>query len=59
VRAVMLACLLERPPGLDEKVLHDELVDLVLRYLVEDVAAVAPPAQRRPIQQRRASDKRR
>lgn len=36
VRAVMLAGLLERPPGVDEKVLGDELTDLVLRYLVED-----------------------
>jgi AcrR family transcriptional regulator len=59
VRAVMLACLLERPPGLDEKVLHDELVDLVLRYLVEDVAAVPPPAPRRALPQRRATDEKR
>jgi AcrR family transcriptional regulator len=36
VRAVMLACLLERPPGLDEATLRDELVDLVMRYLVDD-----------------------
>jgi AcrR family transcriptional regulator len=39
VRAVMLACLLERPAGLDEDALSEELVDLVLRYLVDD----APP----------------
>jgi AcrR family transcriptional regulator len=34
VRATMLACLLERPPGLDEETLINEVVDLVLRYLV-------------------------
>jgi AcrR family transcriptional regulator len=38
VRATMLASLLERPPGLDEAALIDELVDLVLRYLVESPA---------------------
>ncbi|MBX3191189.1 MAG: TetR/AcrR family transcriptional regulator [Labilithrix sp.] len=40
VRAVMLARLLERPAGLDEKALEAELVDLVLRYLVEEPRAV-------------------
>jgi AcrR family transcriptional regulator len=35
VRATMLASLLERPPGLDAATMEDELVDLVLRYLVE------------------------
>ena len=35
VRATMLASLLERPPGLTEATLIDELVDLVLSYLVE------------------------
>lgn len=34
VRATMLACLLERPPGLDERALIQEVVDLVLCYLV-------------------------
>ncbi len=34
VRATMLASLLERPPSLDETALVEELVDLVLRYLV-------------------------
>ena len=34
VRATMLASLVERPPGLDEAHLVDELADLVLRYLV-------------------------
>jgi len=34
VRATMLACLLERPPGLDEETLVHEVVELVLRYLV-------------------------
>jgi len=35
VRATMLASLLERPPGLDEATLVDEVADLILRYLVE------------------------
>jgi AcrR family transcriptional regulator len=35
VRATMLAHLLERPPGIDEPAIVDELVDLVLRYLVD------------------------
>jgi AcrR family transcriptional regulator len=39
VRATMLACLLERPPGLGESDLVDELTDLVLRYLVDVPAA--------------------
>jgi AcrR family transcriptional regulator len=43
VRATMLASLLERPPGLDEASLIEELVDLVLRYLVH----VSPAAQAR------------
>jgi AcrR family transcriptional regulator len=34
VRATMLASLLERHPGLDERTLVDETVDLVVRYLV-------------------------
>ena len=34
VRAIMLACLLERPPGLDEETLIREVTDLLLRYLV-------------------------
>jgi AcrR family transcriptional regulator len=34
VRATMLAWMLERPPGLDEETLIQEVVDLVLRYLV-------------------------
>jgi hypothetical protein len=45
VRATMLACLLERPPGLDEQTLVQEVVDLVLCYLVRqdttDARAVA------------------
>jgi AcrR family transcriptional regulator len=36
VRATMLATLLERPAGLSLDDLIDELVDLVLRYLVRD-----------------------
>jgi len=35
VRATMLASLLERPPGLGERDLVEEVADLVLRYLVE------------------------
>lgn len=43
VRAVMLARLLERPVGVDEKAVEDELVDLVMRYLIDD----APKKSRR------------
>jgi AcrR family transcriptional regulator len=35
VRATMLASLLERPPGLGQADLVEEIADLVLRYLVE------------------------
>jgi AcrR family transcriptional regulator len=35
VRAVMLAYLLERPSGIDDAALTEELADLVERYLVE------------------------
>ena len=38
VRASTLACLLERPPGIDRTTLVDEITDLVLRYLTEDSA---------------------
>jgi tetracycline repressor-like protein len=40
VRATMLASLLERPPGLAETTLVEELVDLVLRYLVTSDSGV-------------------
>jgi AcrR family transcriptional regulator len=36
VRATMLASLLETPAGLNDQTLVDELVDLLLRYLVDD-----------------------
>jgi len=36
VRASMLACVVERPAGLDSETLVDELTDLVLRYLAAD-----------------------
>ncbi|MBN9165317.1 MAG: hypothetical protein BGO98_18690 [Myxococcales bacterium 68-20] len=36
VRATMLAMLLESPAGLNDKALVEELVDLLLRYLVDD-----------------------
>jgi AcrR family transcriptional regulator len=39
VRATMLACLLERPAGLDSVTLVDEITDLVLRYLAADTAS--------------------
>lgn len=45
VRASMLACLLERPPGLDSDVLVDEITDLVLRYLTDD----EPPSTSRSL----------
>jgi hypothetical protein len=32
----MLACLLERPAGLDVETLITQVVDLVVRYLVRD-----------------------
>lgn len=45
VRAIMLAALLENPPGLNDQALIDELADLLLRYLVDDewLAAHEPP----------------
>ncbi|MET0794347.1 MAG: TetR/AcrR family transcriptional regulator [Polyangiaceae bacterium] len=43
VRASMLACLLERPPGLDSETLVDEITDLVLRYLAADPAPLSQP----------------
>ena len=43
VRASMLACLLERPPGLDSETLVDEITDLVLRYLAADPAPLSEP----------------
>lgn len=36
VRATMLACLLERPAGLDIETLVTQVVDLIVRYLVRD-----------------------
>lgn len=45
VRATMLASLLERPPGLDERTMIDELIDLVLRYLVGVVDPAAATAR--------------
>ncbi|HKO54004.1 MAG TPA: TetR/AcrR family transcriptional regulator [Polyangiaceae bacterium] len=36
VRASMLACVVERPPGLDDETLVDEITDLVLRYLAAE-----------------------
>jgi AcrR family transcriptional regulator len=42
VRATMLAWMLERPPGLDEETLIQEVVDLVLCYLVPQARAETP-----------------
>lgn len=42
VRATMLACLLERPPGLDSDTLVHEITDLVLRYLAADPNSSSP-----------------
>jgi len=36
VRASMLACVVERPPGLDSETLVDEITDLVIRYLAAE-----------------------
>lgn len=36
VRATMLACLLERPPGLDPETLVKQVAELVSRYLLRD-----------------------
>jgi AcrR family transcriptional regulator len=48
VRATMLACLLERPPGLDEQALVQEVVDLVLCYLVRQDSTDAYALQALP-----------
>ena len=45
VRAIMLACLLERPPGLDEETLIREVTDLLLRYLVRQDGVSDDPIQ--------------
>jgi AcrR family transcriptional regulator len=47
VRATMLATLLERPPGLSEPELVDELADLVLSYLVRVAPDSAMKSNRR------------
>lgn len=44
VRAVILASLLETSPGLNDATMLEELVDLLMRYLVEEEAAVVQPA---------------
>jgi len=38
VRASLLARMLESPAGVDDATLADELTDMILRYLVDDVA---------------------
>jgi AcrR family transcriptional regulator len=53
VRATMLACLLERPPGLDEQTLIQEVVDLVLCYLVRHDATEADEPCSAPLDQQR------
>jgi AcrR family transcriptional regulator len=42
VRASMLAYMLERPPGLDDAALVDEITELVVGYLVGPAEAEAP-----------------
>jgi AcrR family transcriptional regulator len=54
VRATMLASLLERPPGLGEADLVEELADLVLRYLVRMPREPGPSRVERPPGLRRA-----
>jgi AcrR family transcriptional regulator len=51
VRATMLASLLESPAGLDDQTLVEELVDLLLRYLVDDehVRAEMPNGRQKPV----------
>jgi AcrR family transcriptional regulator len=46
VRAVMLSYLFERPSGVDDLALTEELADLVERYLVEQGAPSRPRAKR-------------
>jgi AcrR family transcriptional regulator len=53
VRATMLASLLERPPGLGEAELIEEIADLVLRYLV-DVPEAASRSSLKELTPRRA-----
>jgi AcrR family transcriptional regulator len=50
VRAVMLAYLLERPSGIDDPALTEELADLLERYLVEtgDAGHTSSRFRRRP-----------
>jgi hypothetical protein len=50
VRAVMLAYLLERPSGIDDPALTEELADLLERYLVEtgDAGHTSSSFRRRP-----------
>lgn len=54
VRAVMLASLLEPIPGLNNETMVEELVDLLVRYLVEEpphvVAVAAPKSSRKVLQ---------
>ena len=56
VRATMLATLLERPAGLNSQSLADELVDLLLRYLVDDAwLSRTEKATRRSVDAKRAA----
>jgi AcrR family transcriptional regulator len=45
VRASMLSRLLEEPPGLDDETLTEELIDLVLQYLVDDTVGATETLQ--------------
>jgi|SRR5580658_6529132 AcrR family transcriptional regulator len=55
VRATMLASLLERPPGLAETTLVEELVDLVLRYLVTSDPGVGATMRKSPSPSRKSA----
>lgn len=55
VRAVMLASLLETSPGLNNATMVEELVDLLMRYLVEEEEVVAVDSEER-VTERSADD---
>lgn len=57
VRATMLASLLETPAGLDDQTLMDELVDFLLRYLVEDGGLPAPTTKKKVVKKKAAQKK--
>jgi AcrR family transcriptional regulator len=58
VRATMLAYLLERPPGLDDAALVDEVTELILAYLVGPELEARPRSSRRARAARPSADRR-